>query len=281
VHEIYEEAIIPFDTLPNNHAKSLAPLMMSCIGSSYCPNKQSIHKAQSRLRGALRPGKGNSPDPVRTHNAMLAYTVLLNGMSTGFRPVKHPIPRPESIDDETGFLLIDDKKALDGYKTRVIWLPRVAREQLRLFNRHLETLCTFQNLPDHAKIKSLVGIYQDTGGLFMFDKDDRVTPCQPGLIEELLDSHGWPHRPNAGRHYLRSSLIGRCPSETLHAFLGHWNRGIEPWSGASGLDPLAYRESLASPLEQMLANEGWIAAEGLRPIRRQSASHQPPMAIAA
>jgi hypothetical protein len=70
---------------------------------------------------------------------------------------------------------------------------------------------------------------------------------------------------NSSRHYLRSCLLERqCPLEVINAFMGHFERGEEPWGVFSGFSPLAYRDALMDKLVPLLNEDGWEALRGLQ-----------------
>ncbi|WP_457848462.1 hypothetical protein, partial [Staphylococcus aureus] len=64
---------------------------------------------------------------------------------------------------------------------------------------------------------------------------------------EALKRWGLPK--NAGRHWLRAKLVGRCSTESLHAFYGHGPVSDGSWDEMSALDPSAYRADLARVLD--------------------------------
>lgn len=69
---------------------------------------------------------------------------------------------------------------------------------------------------------------------------------------------------NTSRHYLRSTLLERgCPIEVINAFMGHYERGEEPWGRFSGFSPQVYRDVLNTILVKLLADDGWEAIQGL------------------
>jgi len=59
-------------------------------------------------------------------------------------------------------------------------------------------------------------------------------------------------------------LERECPVEVINAFMGHFERGEEPWGIYSGLSPLVYRDILKDKLVPLLNEDGWEALPGLK-----------------
>jgi hypothetical protein len=49
----------------------------------------------------------------------------------------------------------------------------------------------------------------------------------------------------------------------IHAFMGHFERGEEPWGHFSGLSPWSYRRELEQRLVPLLAEDGWKPVAGV------------------
>lgn len=128
------------------------------------------------------------------------------------------------------------------------------RAQLTNYEQHLERLAI--QLPNvRSKIeKTKIPMILDNG---------QIKSLKPAGMRTELRALGWEYPLNAGRHYLRSRLVGEIGSEALHAFLGHWHLGIEPWSKEAALDPLSYRAELAGSLPKILREAGFAPVRGL------------------
>lgn len=77
-----------------------------------------------------------------------------------------------------------------------------------------------------------------------------------GLTEKLP----W----NFNRHHLRSNLVGRVSVEVINAYLGHWEKGSEPWANGSCLDPVAYVHEIHTALDELFPAEDWPVIHGFR-----------------
>lgn len=82
------------------------------------------------------------------------------------------------------------------------------------------------------------------------------------LGQKLRDVFALPI--NSSRHYLRSTMYEQgCPVEVINAFMGHFERGEEPWGMFSGLSPVAYCDALDHVLTPLMKKDGWEPLPGL------------------
>lgn len=224
------------------------------LGSRFAPPKSDLREIIKRLKKALSIPPTCDATFAKFHNAMTIYTALFYLYATGCRPTAALIPSSSAIDPETGFTILDDKAAPDGFKTRLVWVSHECRAQLTNYEQHLERLAI--QLPNvRSKIeKTKIPMILDNG---------QIKSLKPAGMRTELRALGWEYPLNAGRHYLRSRLVGEIGSEALHAFLGHWHLGIEPWSKEAALDPLSYRAELAGSLPKILREAGFAPVRGL------------------
>lgn len=224
------------------------------LGSRFAPPKSDLQSITKRMRKALSITPNSDEAIEKFHNAMTIYTAFFYLYATGCRPTAALIPSNSAIDPDTGFTILDDKASPDGFKTRLVWVSHECRAQLANYERHLERLAmAFPNLC--SKIK------QTMNPLIM--SNGQIKSLKPSGLRREMRALGWEFPLNAGRHYLRSRLIGEIGSEALHAFLGHWHLGIEPWSKEAALDPLSYRAELAASLPNLLCEAGFVPVRGL------------------
>jgi hypothetical protein len=68
---------------------------------------------------------------------------------------------------------------------------------------------------------------------------------------------------NTSRHWLRSRLVQMGMSgEHIEFFMGHWQRGAEPWGRYSALPARIAIESLRDPIEQLVCEAGFHVVRG-------------------
>lgn len=232
-------------------------------GSRYVPTMDAVRKLADALRDEITTRRPLSPTPVpkdllQFHMAFTLYSLALVGFAGGIRAARSPLPPQERIDVETGFVLINDKGKADAERIRLIWLADIAVEQIRYFRRHM------------AVVDQLCAAYQGrkssgppaTQPRRLLATGDIVEVSVRELEAELIN-RGHAFKLNVWRHFLRTELIQRVPADVVHAFLGHVQRGQEPWSRHAGLDPLAYRSALQQSIVPLLENCGWQPIPGL------------------
>jgi hypothetical protein len=244
------------------------------VGSRFVPRRKVIATFVIDVRdrlAKLRSEPNSYENIVRLHNALTAYTVLLVGFATGYRAVSDPLFHDAEIDRTSGFAVISDKDGDDFYNSRIVWLPPVCLEQLDHYATHLKYfskwLFTYnQGLFFKSRKNCTVGRRADrkTPALFYLDRDTEEFTVRPSHLKALMQQVNYHLPVNANRHYLRTNLLERkCPLEVINAFMGHWERGVEPWGKYSGLSPDVYRSELAYHLVKLLAEDKWTAEKGL------------------
>ncbi len=250
------------------------------VGSPFRPTHQTVSYLVTALEDSLniaetlKPTTNNSIDKLmRIHNCMSRYTAFLIAYSTGFRDIRDPFLSSAEIDWDSGFAVLSDKDSEDGYNSRLIWLPPVCLKQLQLYRQHLQNALYRFNILIPGFYSMLDQPRRDANapGCYMFfakfnenrHELDAVTLRSVLLANRSLYSvYALPF--NASRHYLRSSLLERkCPIEVINAFMGHFERGEEPWGAYSGLSPIHYRNALKDKLVPLLNDDGWKALPGL------------------
>ena len=203
---------------------------------------------------------------IAFHNAFTLHSIALIGFSTGLRSVTNPIPSRHSVDQTSKFAILNDKGETDPLRDRLAWLPDCAFQQILHYEMHMKTFhLTLQRfgLEGVVDLNLLKTKRTDRQVVLLLHPEKGVVPSPVKTIALAFRKKGFPIRMNAWRHYFRTELVGRLPGDVLHAFLGHWQRGQEPWSGNSCLDPQAYRDALRQPLETLLRRDGWRAMQGL------------------
>lgn len=234
--------------------------MRASLGARDCPTNEAVRALSKGLRTRMDSIRsGEDAESVRQfHNDYTLYTALFVGFATGYRAVTDPYLGIDAIDAETGFAVISDKDGADHYKTRLVWVPEALREHLERYERHRTALL------------ARLGIYPQFIGknrgqlpfMFLLDSSLMPVPIRPGTVEPLLrDMYRFPL--NSNRRFLRTSLMeGNCPAEVMDAFMGHWNRGTEPWGRYATLTPDDYRMILKPYLDDILASGDWYPVHG-------------------
>lgn len=244
-------------------------------GTPYRPTQKAVHALVSGLIDQTNHSAINLEGRdgiIAYHNAIMRYTAILFAFSTGFRAVTSPLLPPSQIDVDTGFAVISDKDGSDYYNARIVWLPPVCIEQCRLYFDHLEALLPkleHLDLELFYELKALLA--QDTPSeklplFFLLTRQgvsQKITPTD--LWKDIRENLQYDLPANASRHYLRSNLLERgCPPEVISAFMGHWERGQEPWGRNSALCPINYATTLSKFIIPLLDEVGWKPIQGFQ-----------------
>jgi len=222
-------------------------------GSPFVPSVASMATLAKRSYTAIR----RAPSLLAAHNAMTIHTALLCTMGLALRPSRRPIVPFNGVDPETGFVILADDRERDQFMVRMGWAPPVLRTQLDLYRRHLSRLATLNEAAAHALSTCCI---DGSMPWILFKGPIPGQVTFRDVVDAAMEVRTGELRHNFARHLLRTELLGQCSSETLHAFMGHWNTGTEPWGTASGFDPMAYRADLERALPPLLEQTGWLAA---------------------
>ena len=225
------------------------------LGSRYAPPVEKVIDLLIQVRRPLLISRKRRKKPISAmHNAMTIYTALFYLIATCARPTRRMLPSLDAIDPLTGYQILDDKPASGNFKARLIWVSEDCQEQLRRYQAHLATMR--ERYPDLAPP-------DEDGSPYLISDDGSLEVLDRRLLRRAMSAEGWAYPVNFARHFVRSELVGKVSSETLHAFFGHWHQGTEPWSEYAGLDPLAYRAELQNAIALLCAKCGLEPQRGL------------------
>ena len=267
VAEIYVKAASTMDDF--DEATRLPPeLIRMSAGSRYRPLEDRLRSfAACHIEALADRELRRRSEIIKLHDAMTRYTLVMTALATGARHLR-AIPSATQIDPATGFIALSDKRENRpelpvGYRTRLIWVCDEARQQITLYEAHLNALrrrygVEFPPVGPDGLLP--VCTLQET-----VDGTLRVQTLTPAALQKDLRDQGLNVRRNAGRHLLRSRLASRCPGEAIRAFMGHWEQGVEPWAGDAALDPVSYRRSMREIVPNTLLALGFKPTHGLQP----------------
>lgn len=259
------------------------------LGSEITPTSKAVsglvYFLQKRIDQAEKKVVPHWEKTVAYHNAYTTYTMLFLAYASGYRAAQDPFPDPRLLDVKTGFMVISDKDFDDSYCTRIIWLPPECVQQMKYYQAHVENivdhLClihkqSFDNIyasfdgrrkmPNRPKGKKRMDINAFEFPPFLFYLDD-AGECYSVSPKELKKSihEIFPFPINANRHFLRTELVERrCPQDILDAFMGHWQRGREPWGQFSSLSPRGYASGIGSMIKSLIRENGWKAIKSVQ-----------------
>ena len=237
-------------------------------GARLRPTKSEVSALCEKLKqDVLRAGK---EDVIARHNAMSIYTAAFIHFSTGYRAVGDPSFKLDEVDFMEGFAVVSDKDSDDKYHSRLVWIPEGCLEQIKVYRSQLHKLLEYASvcLPAvYQKLsEELLGAIEKDNkdnkdkkslpGFFLI-VDENITTLTPKLYETFFPSE-YPFPANAHRHFIRSNLLEMgCPGDVINAFMGHWERGQEPWAKFSSMSPIDYKVTLAKHITKLLGDCGW------------------------
>ncbi|GAA3714496.1 hypothetical protein GCM10022268_24040 [Sphingomonas cynarae] len=245
----YRGAIEAVDAL--SHYDVPGEALSSHLGDKFTPTDIAVAGLIRRLTEGL-----NDPDAdaAERHLAMMRYTVALLSFALAHRGDAGTMPSKAQVHGETRLCWIRDKVIRGKSSRRMVWVCDTAFDQLQRYDHHLDLLQTIVSPPAASAIKAL----RCGRNVALFDmRDGRVEHWSVAdAVKDTMRQGGLDK--NAGRHWLRSKLVGRCSTETLHAFYGHGPVEDGSWDSGSALDPAAYRADLGRVLDPVLNAIDWI-----------------------
>ena len=223
------------------------------VGSWNCPTLEVVRGAVHRLKNDLRDSmqiSGESPTEeefVRRHNLYTLYSVWSFGFAVGARGVHTPYLHLSQVDRFTGMARMHDKGPENGYRTRVLWLPPKAQQQIAHYNDYLSALHVSHSLPSATRANPCYFLASTT----------KVLDVQPRSLAPWMAKY-LPFPVNVARHFVGTHLRDRgLPPEIADAWMGHWWRGEEPWGPFSSFSYHEYRRRLEILLVPLLAELGF------------------------
>lgn len=155
------------------------------------------------------------------HNIYIIYVITLLNLATGHRPVRNPYETFDCFDLEAGTVFISDKEVRSSLSARIIPLPQMAIEQVKLYLEHLDIM---QNLIAHHDSETGKCITKARKGdlpLLFFLNDMKFIPVTPGSLDAFCYDI-WPLRQNWHRHFMRTWLRTQdIHGHIVDAWMGH------------------------------------------------------------
>jgi hypothetical protein len=216
------------------------------VGSALCPAMKTVKEAIGRLKAQVLECKdGNGPIIFR-HNIYTLYSALYLQFAVGFRGICNPWLSLDQIDFESGIASVQDKGDESGYKTRLLYLPQLVRDQIRNYAQYRE-YSEFNVLKNQNPPLSC----------YFVDDDRMAIPLTHSVLEERMKDY-LPFPANVGRHFMRTELVERgTPTEIVDTWMGHASRGEEQWGKHSCFSYQEYIRVLDARLVPLLNELGF------------------------
>ena len=245
------------------------------VGDEGVPTIDTLRKIIDQMKSSLDPAQAHLITVEKYHNIFTAYTSLVLGLVTGFRSVRTPILDLSIIDEESGFISLQEKDRKDRSHARVAFVPFTVIDQINAYLIHLRQrviALPFQHqgviVAEATKIRDKSVSDQDHYSIMMNRNFFFYLNKNEERYEELTGKHlkreveklvpnGWA-TGNANRHFLRTYLVNRDVAPTvINALMGHWRYGEESWDNHAAMDPWLYRAELMPHLEGVLEDVGF------------------------
>lgn len=225
-----------------------------------------VMRAALELLGKKPDQRQKDRDLIESHNDLVKRLWIALALSTAARAVTDWVPGLQRIEPRTGGLIVldkdraeDDPPDIASGKTlgstlgraRLVFLHPMVREMLRFYIDHLRKLSGRAGVAASSKAlieEHVKGLEADELRSFLVLKANAqgIAAKEVGPAWFESEQKGLADVPaNFARHTLRSGLLGHVPQSAIDTYLGHFDRGTEPWSNGSALDPSAYRALLS------------------------------------
>jgi len=216
------------------------------VGSALCPTLQTVKDAIDELKAQVVELKDQYDRIVYRHNIYTLYSVLYLQFAVGFRGICNPWLSLNEIDYESGIASVQDKGDDSGYKTRLLYLPKPVKDQIRNYIKYRE-YTEFNILKNQTPPLSC----------YFVDDDRMAIPVTHSLLEKRMKDY-LPFPANVGRHFMRTELVERgLPTEIVDAWMGHSSRGEEQWGKHSCFSYKEYIRALDAGLVPLLNELGF------------------------
>ena len=232
------------------------------IGSPIVPCDDTVQSLADKLATQLTHARGQplANDALITlHNALTQYVHALLRFSLGLRDVGQPLPDWNRFDLHHGVVLLSDKDDVAASATRLVPLCPTAAKQLQVYARHARAMLT-RCIPEDLASAPPVLFYLRRG---RNDDIKRIARPTRDIAAAFEKTTGYTLPRNTGRHWLRSRLAQLGISgEHIEFFMGHWQRGAEPWGRFSTLSAQTAIDGLRDPIEQLVQDAGFRVVRG-------------------
>ncbi len=250
---------------PSSVAVPLVPALpqetQTGVGAPIVPQPETLHRLVNRLAAALHQARGQPTAEgalLTLHNAYTHYVHALLRFSLGLRDVGQPLPGWDRIEVHHGVVLLSDKDDVAASATRLVPLCPTARKQLQVYARHARA--TLTRLAPQTLIEPppvLFYLRRGRSGI------ERIVRPHRSMQTALEQTTGYTLPRNTNRHWLRSELTrADLPGELIEFFMGHWQRGSEPWGQYSALPAQRAIDTLREVIERLIQQLGFRVLRG-------------------
>lgn len=227
------------------------------IGNRPCPSRASVQQAIRTLRNEICFSAQPITDEEtrRHHNLVTLYTIWMFSYATGVRGIGTPYVDPSEVDPDLRLTTLMDKDSGIGYKARLVQLTVTLLKQMDLYK---EFISRSLRVPLSPRIPC-----------FFLDNKGKPIEVRPRTIAPIMNKF-LPFPVNIHRRFVSSELLDAgCPPEVVSAWMGHWQRGEEPWGKYSSLSFGDFTRVLSAFLDPLLEDLGFVI---IRPLSQPKSS---------
>ncbi len=232
----------------------------SRVGARFVASVEDVRRLVRTLQAKLKePVALERRSALRNHHRhLLLLTIVYQGLCTAMRALRSPVTLMRAVEQsdrvraKAGLSPVDhvfvglaDKESFYNQRARLVALPAILVQQLRILQSHQITLVArldrydqWQSAP--ARVRA------------MFRLDDNDVPAEISVawVEKELAELGFDWPANFARAFIRTHLLTRgCAAADLDALLGHRDAG----GGAIGLHATLDFDSSLRRLQAALA----------------------------
>ncbi len=254
-------------------------------GDAFRPKKYEVVKFLNHLSSVIQKtylaqaSKNWSIETViNTLNLLMIFMETHQSYVTGARDVKNPFISPRQLDFEN-FYTLNDKNINNGYTTRLGYLPPKLVKELESFMERISFLLHKLKKQPGFKKSSIDKIARSENWLDAKLSDKRGHSFPGFFLIEYRNDHetfvAIPYtrtlaakiaftllgkeaqifsslRPNANRHFFRSTLIERgLNPEYIDELMGHRHLGTETWNPRGLFNPRDFRKEVKKTIDML------------------------------
>lgn len=234
-YELFINEFFPTSSIPEEIHRGL--LSIEGGGSQLFVKQEAVSALFAHLSFEINSSKGIA----EFHNAYTYYVLHLLNLATGHRPVRDPFDDLNHIDLLNKTIFISDKESRQtASSARVLALPEVAIQQLKLYIAHLKKIqILLSSLGPQLAEEVEMTLAGQNRLLFLLEEKEsggyQIKPLSPSKTQSYLGSL-FDIPANWHRHFLRTSLSRQgVLGELIDAWMGHAKIGQEGYSKYSGL----------------------------------------------
>jgi hypothetical protein len=260
VHQLLQ---LPVGRCPDTGTVAPAPY------SGYVPTADTVHLFREGLLEQFRLANLRKESIVKRHNAFTSYCVGLLMLCTGHRPTRDPFSSLSHFDLDRGLLLICDKATDQARAWRLVALPKLAAEQMRVYLSYLPKLAAHlqqehpvSDLPQRIR-RMTEGEENMLPLFFLLTTRKRLThsPISESTLAERWSAF-WPLPVNFLRHILATRLLQLTNrADYVQLQLGHVTGADHPLGQKATEPTLDTMRLIGSCLEDIVRDLGWSVVE--------------------